>query len=132
MAVTNWTDRTIVPDNKAAQWALTPLLIPLTVGTLAIDNFLVAPIVHIPSAAIDAYEFVSAPIEGYYSRMGLAPIQLLLTPIVFTGSWIGRSFLAIDPEPEATWAWPEWGRQWIRADGRLVGPPPPAQPEDGP
>ena len=35
LATTNWVDRTIVPDNRAAQWAMTPLLIPITLVMFA-------------------------------------------------------------------------------------------------
>lgn len=125
MAVTNYADRTLVPDNQAAQWALTPLLIPLTVVTLAIDNFIVAPVVHVPSAGTDASAFFDQRVEGYYSRMAITPFQVLLTPVVFVSSWIGRSFFAVETDHEALWSWPAWGRQWQRDDaGRLLGPPP--------
>ena len=124
LAVTNYADRTIVPDNRVAQWALTPVLIPTTILTLAVDNFIVAPVVHLPSAGSDAYDFITEPIDGYYSRMGLSPFQVLLTPVVFVGSWVGRSFFAIDTDADAAWTWPEWGHQWRRDDeGRLIGPP---------
>jgi hypothetical protein len=124
MATTNWMDRTIVPDNRTAQWAMTPLLIPLCVGTLAVDNLLVAPAVHAPSAYGDAEEFFTASVGGYYTEMGVLPFRAAITPIVFVGSWMGRTFFAIEPRYDAAWEWPEWGRQWERdEDGKLIFPP---------
>ncbi|MCR9142009.1 MAG: hypothetical protein NXI24_07135 [bacterium] len=125
MAVTNYADRTIVPDHRGAQWALTPVLIPLTVVTLAVDNLIVAPAVQLPSAGTEARSFYEVEVEGYYSHLAITPFQVALTPVVFAGAWIARSFFAIETHADAAWSWPEWGRQWQRdADGRLIGPPP--------
>lgn len=123
LAVTNYVDRTIVPDNKVAQWAMTPALIPLTLVTLSIDNLIVAPAANLPSAGGDARKFFDFEIEGYYSSAAIFPFQVALTPVVFVGAWFGRTFFAIDTRYEAAWGWPEWGRQWQREDGRLIGPP---------
>ncbi|MEQ9367258.1 MAG: hypothetical protein RIF32_23705 [Leptospirales bacterium] len=124
MAVTNLADRTLVPDNRAAGWALTPVLVPLTVATLAIDNFIVAPVVQLPSAGSDARAFFDLQVEGYYSHAALTPFQIVLTPVIFAGSWLGRTFYGADTASDALWGWPAWGRQWRRDDqGRLIGPP---------
>ena len=123
MATTNWMDRTIVPDNKVGQWAMTPLLVPLCVGTLAVDNFIVAPAVHLASAFADAGDWWNGEVGGYYTEMGVLPIRVALTPVIFLGSWLGRSFFSIEPESDAAWGWPGWGVRWERdEDGRLLGP----------
>ena len=123
MATTNWVDRKIVPSNRAAQWAMTPLLVPLGVGTLALDNVLMTPVVHLPSAWYDADRFFRAEAGGYYTEMGVLPVRTALTPVVCVGSWLGRSFFAVKPQPDVAWQWPEWGVLWVRdEDGRLLGP----------
>lgn len=124
MALTNYADRTVTPDEPVLQWIATPLLIPLCVGTLAVDNFVVAPAVQLPSAFENAADFFTYDIDGYYSRMGILPFQTALTPVIFAGSWILRTAFAVEPHKDAAWAWPEWGRQWRRDEsGRLIGPP---------
>ena len=131
LAITNYADRTLMPENRAAGWALTPVLIPLTVGTLTLDNLIVAPVVHLPSAVDHARGFYRLEIEGYYSHAALTPFQIALTPVIFTGSWLGRIFFAVEPNPHALWGWPEWGRQWRRdEEGRLLGPPDAVELED--
>lgn len=121
LATTNWMDRTIVPNDRTAQWALTPILVPLCVGTLAVDNFVVAPAVHLPSAWADAGEFFTDEVGGYYTEMGILPIRTVLTPVVFLGSWFGRSLFGLRPRSDAAWRWPTWGRQWERDEyGRLL------------
>ncbi len=113
-----------MPENRAAGWALTPVLIPLTVATLTLDNLIVAPLVQLPSAGVEARAFYNLEVEGYYSHAALTPFQIALTPVIFAGSWVGRSFFGVDPDPDALWGWPEWGRQWRRDEaGRLIGPP---------
>lgn len=128
LATTNWMDRHIVPDNKLASWAITPVLIPITIITLVVDNFIVAPTVHLPTALEDTSEFFTSDIDGYYANMGVLPFKVVLSPIVFVGSWLGRTVLASNTERDAAWTWPDWGRQWYRdAQGRLIDKPPPQE-----
>lgn len=123
ISTTNWMDRTIVPDNRVAQVALTPVLVPLCVATLAVDNLVICPVVHLPSAWDDCGDFFTAETGDYYADMGFLPVKTALTPIVFAGSWFGRSVFAVEPRHDAAWGWPEWGEQWERDEhGRLTGP----------
>jgi len=124
MALTNLVDRTLVPDDRTVQWVMTPLLIPVCIVTLTIDNFIIAPAVHLPSAYLDTIDFWKASVGGYYTEMGVLPFRVLLTPVVFFGDWLGRTVLALSPRNDAAWGWPEWGLQWVRdRKGRLLGPP---------
>jgi hypothetical protein len=124
LALTNWTDRHVTPDNRAAQWALTPVLIPVGVLTLTLDNVIVAPAVQSASALALTQDFWEASPEGYYSALAFLPFQIALTPVVFAGSWTILSFYGGETHSEAAWGWPEWGRQWRRdSEGRLIGPP---------
>lgn len=123
LATTNWVDRKITPDNHSARWALIPVYIPVTFITLIIDNFIIAPLVHIPSAFDDTGDFWQSDMDGYYANMGVMPIKLILTPVVFTLDWLGRTVYAAAPEKDVAWAWPEWGQQWQRnKQGKLIAP----------
>ncbi len=125
MSTTNYVDRKLV-KNRAWSWPLLPVLIPTTIVTLAVDNFIIAPAANLPSAALDGWYILSEPVDGagYYAEAGFAPFRLVLAPVVFVGSWLGRTFFAVRPKENAAWAWPEWGYQWRRdADGNLIGPP---------
>ncbi len=124
LALTNWTDRHLTPDNRAAQWALTPILIPVGMVTLTLDNLIVAPAVQSGSAYALTIDFWQASPEGYYSALAFLPFQIALTPVIFAGSWVALSFYGDETHSDAPWGWPEWGRQWRRdAEGRLIGPP---------
>jgi len=124
MCITNLIDRKIVPDNKTVQWIMTPVLVPACAVTLTIDNFIVAPIVQIPSVYGDIREYWKADVKGYYAGMGILPIRVALTPVVFLGSWFGRTVFGIEPRENARWGWPKWGMQWVRdEDGKILGPP---------
>ena len=123
LATTNYVDRKITPDNRVAQWALTPVYIPIAAVTLTVDNFIIAPIVHLPSALLDTWDFLTGDVEGYYANMGTVPFRIVLLPVVFAGDWMGRTWFALDTREDG-WNWPAWGRQWRRdSQGRLIDPP---------
>ncbi len=124
MATTNWVDRHIVPDNKVVQWVMTPVWIPICCVTLAVDNFIIAPVVSLPSAYLDTIDFWKKEAGGYYTEMGILPFRILLTPIIFFGDWLGRTLYAVEPREDAALGWPQWGHQWVRDEkGCLLGPP---------
>lgn len=123
LATTNWVDRKITPDNEVGQWLMIPVYIPTAIVTLIVDNFIIAPIVHIPSAVEDSVGFITTDMDGYYANAGLMPFKTVLTPVVFVCSWLGRILLASDTDTDAWWGWPEWGEQWQRdKHGKLIGP----------
>ncbi len=128
LSTTNWVDRTIVPENKVGQWAMTPLLVPTCLVTLAVDNVLIAPAASAPSAYVDTKKFWrhfsdARYEEDLYSWWGFFPSKVLLTPFVFLGDWSARSVFAIEVREEAAWGWPRWGYLWRRdAQGRPIPP----------
>jgi hypothetical protein len=124
MATTNWVDRHVVPDNRALQWALLPVWIPACTVTLAVDNFIIAPAVSLPSAYLDTLDYLKTGTGDYYTEMGILPLRVILTPIVFIFGWLGRGLFVLEPRKDAALDWPQWGRQWVRdREGRLLGPP---------
>ncbi len=130
LSTTNWVDRTIVPENKVAQWVMTPVWIPICFVTFTIDNVIICPIVSLPSAYEDtesflnAYDEVSNLSEGdLYAEWGFYPAKVVFSPLVFIGDWIGRGLFAVDPRADALWGWPQWGYQWKRnEEGQLITP----------
>ncbi|MCB1172736.1 MAG: hypothetical protein KDK39_04185 [Leptospiraceae bacterium] len=131
LSTTNYVDRHLTPDNQAGQWLLTPVYIPVAVVTLIIDNFIIAPVVSLPSTIVDMQEFWDADLDGYYANAGFLPFRIVLTPVFFVLDWAGRTIFAADPEDDAWWAWPQWGYQWQRdQQGRLIGPPSVLEMED--
>lgn len=145
LALTNLIDRGLVPDHPVAQEVVAPVLVPVGALTLALDNLLVAPVVHLPSALGDARWFWELEAGGYYTELAVLPVRACLTPVVAIGSWMGRSLFGIEPREDARWGWPVWGEAWVRdEDGRLLGssrdfdpvtkrrrPPPTAAPAAG-
>ena len=124
MATTNWMDRTIVPDNEIAQWALTPVWVPVCLGALAVDNLIVTPVVHAPSAVEDAKGFYEEfKLGSYYGDAGLLPLRFAVGTAVSPLYLAGRGMLAVRTQEEAWWGWPEWGKRWKRDENhRLIGP----------
>lgn len=131
IVLTNYADRNITPNTRTGQWLMTPLLIPTGMVTLTLDNAIVTPIVHTPSAYNDAREFIRSRQNLYFADLAFFPFQVLLSPVVFVGSLTGRSIFVIEPSPKALWGWPEWGRQWLRDENRRLIGPPEDQPDSG-
>lgn len=121
-ATTNRLDRAIVPDNEVLQWGLTPVWIPLCALSLAVDNLIVTPAVHLPSVVKDTVEVyremsfditypANKKLDSFYGDAGIFPLRLATCAVTFPLSWAGRSVLAIKPDKNAAWGWPEWGRR---------------------
>lgn len=131
-ALTNYLDRTVVPDSQVGRWAAAPVLIPLTVASFTADNLIVVPAVQLGSALMHTRDYLTEDsvydTSGYYSYAALRPIQLALTPAIFFAGWIGGSVAGWETHEDALWGWPEWGRRWHRdAEGQLIGPEDPAE-----
>ena len=130
--LTNYLDRTVVPDSQAGRWAAAPVLIPLTVTSFTADNLIVVPAIQLGSAVMHPHDYLTEDSfydkSGYYSYAALRPIELALTPVIFFAGWIGGSVAGWETHEDALWDWPEWGRRWHRdADGQLIGPEDPAE-----
>ncbi len=124
LALTNLADRTLVSDGPVGQRLVGPLLVPLGILTMALDNLIVAPLANLPSAWRDTADFYHADVGGYFTENALYVPRVAIAPLVGLGSWFGRTVFGLDPDEEARWAWPEWGRRWVRDDdGRLLGSP---------
>ena len=96
---------------------MTPVYIPACVLTLSIDNFLIAPAVHLPKTYRRSEDYLFHDF-GYYTNMGTLPIRIALLPVFSVSYWMLSTVFVGDSE-----YWPEWGKQWERdMNGKLLGP----------
>lgn len=96
----------MVPDSDAAFYATLPITLPLGLGAIVADTFVAHPIQVIDDAWDDAGE-VWGDIDleqHYYTQAGFMPLRALATPVVFLGSFLGRSmFVWPSAEQQAEW-----------------------------
>lgn len=93
----------LVPENDAAFVATLPLTVPGGLGAILIDSFVVHPVQVVDDAAGDAIDVWKNMEwqERYYTELATLLPRTAGTPIVFLGSFLGRSFFDIDPRKEA-------------------------------
>lgn len=89
----------VVPEDDVVFFATLPLTVPGGVLAILLDTL----IVHPASVADDAWQDAAEVWddmewrEGYYTQMAGLPIRAIFSPIVFLGSFLGRSLFDIDP-----------------------------------
>lgn len=118
LSTTNWVDRQITPNSELGRNLMIPVYLPVCITTLVVDNFIIAPSVHFPDALETTQDFILHDLEGYYTNMATVPFRIVLTPLVFVGSWL---FTTVFARPTDNWPW--WGYQWERDEnGILIEP----------
>ncbi len=92
----------LVPERDAAFVATLPLTVPGGFGAILIDSFVVHPAQVVDDAAGDARDVWTSMqwSEKYYTELATMLPRAVGTPIVFVGSFLGRSLLDIDPHQE--------------------------------
>jgi len=91
----------LVPESDGAFYAALPLTIPAGLGAILIDTFVAHPIQVVDEAWSDTcnmwtdLEFE----EHYYTESAWLPLRTVATPVVFAGSFLGRSIFDV-PTPE--------------------------------
>ena len=94
----NSVERHLVPRTKPAKIMVAPVVLPIGIGAGLLDVFIVHPISVIPDSAHDTVDCLWKDRSGgYVTRMGSTVPLAALTPIVFTGDFIGRSMFDIPP-----------------------------------
>lgn len=112
----------LVPGNDAAFVATLPLTVPGGFGAILIDSFIVHPLQVADDAAGDARDVWRNMQwrERYYTELATLGPRAVGTPIVFVGSFLGRSMFDIDPRAESLSPADEAMQQQARrADRRL-------------
>lgn len=96
-------DADLAPPPGAAAIALTPVTLPVGVVALAADMVVVHPVASIDDAWLDTRDVLwHSTDETSFRKVVMAPVSVLLTPVIFTGDWLGRSLFAIPArKPEA-------------------------------
>lgn len=89
----------LVPEDDVAFALTLPLTLPGGFGAILIDSLFVHPVQVVDDAARDArdlWEDMDWSAE-YYTELAMLPLRGLGTPVVFVGSFFGRSVFDIDP-----------------------------------
>jgi hypothetical protein len=92
-------EKHLVPEQDAAFYASLPLTVPAGLVAVLLDALLVHPVQVTDDAAGDAADLWRELHwrEEYYTELGFLPLRALGTPVVFVGSWFGRSLFDIEP-----------------------------------
>jgi hypothetical protein len=94
--LTSALDDAVEPESTGAKIALSPVFIPVGVASIVVDAVVIHPISEIPNAADDTYELVWEDPEGsYVTQTFLLAPKLVVTPVVFVFTWLGRSMFDI-------------------------------------
>lgn len=90
--VTNLLDDAVDPKSAPAQVALAPIFIPVGLGSLVLDAFIVHPITVIPDALEDTYRLIwKDPSGGIVFQTVVFLPKVAISPIVFLVDFLGRS-----------------------------------------
>lgn len=97
--VWNAFESTLVPDDATARVLTLPLTVPLGLCAVLTDTLIAHPLQVIDDAGVDAAEMWDDVDwqDRYYTEFGMLPLRMVGTPIVFAGSWLGRSIFNISP-----------------------------------
>jgi len=93
----------LVPKNDVAFVVTLPLTVPGGFGAILIDSFVVHPVQVMDDAAGDARDVWKNMEwrEKYYTELATLVPRAVGTPIVFVGSFLGRSLFDIDPRRDS-------------------------------
>lgn len=99
--VWNAFESSMVPESEGAFYATLPLTVPIGLGAILIDTFVAHPIQVIDDAWDDTTDlWTDLPFEEhYYTESAYLPFRTVLSPVVFLGSFFGRSIFDW-PSPE--------------------------------
>ncbi|MCB9876947.1 MAG: hypothetical protein H6835_05010 [Planctomycetes bacterium] len=102
--VWNAFEQHLVPEGDGLFYATLPLTVPGGLLALLTDSFVVHPAQIVDDAFDDAGELwvENDPDWGdaYYTEMAFLPFRVVLTPVVFAGSFVGRSLFDIPSDDE--------------------------------
>ncbi|MCA8953443.1 MAG: hypothetical protein KDE27_28275 [Planctomycetes bacterium] len=101
--VWNAFEQNLVPESPVAFWASLPLTVPAGVGAVLVDTFVAHPIQVVGTAWDDtARLWQELPFaERYYTTSASLPFRAVASPVVFLGSFLGRSAFDWPSEADA-------------------------------
>lgn len=91
--VWNAFESTMVPDGGAAFWSTLPLTVPVGLGAILVDTFVAHPLQVVDDAwddTVDVWRGLEFE-EHYYTESASLPFRAVWSPVVFAGSFLGRS-----------------------------------------
>lgn len=91
----NAVERTMVPSSTSMRVVASPVVVPVGIAAGVLDVFVVHPIVVLPAVARDTKGVWTHRANGYVTDMGTVIPRAAVTPVVFAGSWAGRSFFNV-------------------------------------
>ncbi len=89
----NWVERNMTPESTAMKVMLTPVLVPVGLGALALDQFVLHPVSVLDDAADDILDLFWGELWSRKYVTGCAGLgwwALPLTPVAFTFNWLAR------------------------------------------
>lgn len=99
--VWNGFERHVVPDDDGWFYATLPVTVPLGVGAVLVDTLVAHPLQVVDDAFDDAGELWKESSfdfdDHYYTEVLLVPLRAVGTPLVFAGSFLGRSMFDVPP-----------------------------------
>ena len=91
--LTSGLDRVIDPKSMAAKAALVPIAVPLGFCSLTLDTVAIYPATQIPKTYDDTMDVLWRNPQGDYVRQTFLFLpKVVLTPLVFTGAFIGEGY----------------------------------------
>lgn len=101
--VWNAFEANVVPSDDTAFYATLPLTVPVGLGAILLDTLVVHPVRVLDDAvgdAADEWKDLDWQ-QQYYSELGLLPLRVAGTPLVFLGSFVGRCLFDVPPHGSA-------------------------------
>ena len=91
--LTSGLDKVIDPKSTAAKVTLVPIAVPLGFCTLTLDTVIIYPASRVPKTYDDTMDVLWRNPQGDYVRQTFLFLpKLILTPVVFTGAFIGEGY----------------------------------------
>ena len=98
----NWTEEHVVPESEDLQTVVAPFTFTLGLVAVTTDMLIVNPVLSIDDAAEDSVHILWQDTEWdehYVTECAFLPIRTVLTPPVYAGAFVIRSFIT-GPETE--------------------------------
>ena len=99
----NFVEKHLVPESTTSQVIASPVVFPIGLVALGVDIAIVHPAMVIPDAASDTKDALWDDLDWdkmYVTECAALPWRTFVTPVVFTGDFLGRAFFDIPGKAE--------------------------------